>query len=302
MNQRLGEAAGRITRALGVVVMVGLVSCAGTTPPRRASDSVVPKSGDSRGTEAPPHGEKPHAPSWIGVSVKEQPGQPGLLVLDVVAGGPAGRAGIVKGDVISGCEREPTRDAEEFVRRIQSAPVGYALTLSIARPHGERDVRLVLEALPSDEQLLASRFIGQPAPSLDGTIVLGAEHPRELLARHTHFVLLEFWAPFCAVCRVLHQRLGEWQSQWSSYPVALYGIAKAEPEETAALAQSLGMKYPQVADPDETCFRRYGVFALPSLFLIDERGNVLDVMVGYRSEGLARIEQRLVAELARKSR
>jgi hypothetical protein len=51
------------------------------------------------------------------------------------------------------------------------------------------------------------------------------------------------------------------------------------------------MKYNIVSDPDAAITRDYHALALPTLFLIDKRGNVRDIMVGFQSERMMQIGQ-----------
>jgi alkyl hydroperoxide reductase subunit AhpC len=53
------------------------------------------------------------------------------------------------------------------------------------------------------------------------------------------------------------------------------------------------MRYNIIADPDATITRDYRAMALPTLFVIDKRGTVRDVMVGYRPDHMTQIGQLL---------
>lgn len=116
--------------------------------------------------------------SWIGVGfqeltpelaadfgVREQRG--GALVNEVVAGGPAARAGIRPGDVIVGIEGNRVAESRDLMRQVLRRPVGAQVTLDVIR--GGRPVQLTLttterpDAEREEAQELGARETPQPA-------------------------------------------------------------------------------------------------------------------------------------------
>jgi hypothetical protein len=74
------------------------------------------------------------------------------------------------------------------------------------------------------------------------------------------------------------------------------GIA-AEPVEPAArAAYQLGMVYPIAVDDTGRTSRAYRAVAVPTLFVVDRRGTVRDVLVGYSGGRLREIDG-LIARL-----
>jgi peroxiredoxin len=70
--------------------------------------------------------------------------------------------------------------------------------------------------------------------------------------------------------------------------------------ETATVASqgiaSFGIRYPVAIDRDDEVFEAYGASSLPTLYVLDRRGVVRAVEVGFSREQLRRVEQ-LLAEL-----
>jgi len=97
--------------------------------------------------------------SWLGVSILEVDAKvarhmdikasKGLVVVDVVKGGPAEAAGVRQGDVIVSLDGRETVELNDFMSRVQAAGVGAAVTLGIDRAGQMRQVKATLEAMPS---------------------------------------------------------------------------------------------------------------------------------------------------------
>ncbi|HET6436771.1 MAG TPA: trypsin-like peptidase domain-containing protein [Anaeromyxobacter sp.] len=98
--------------------------------------------------------------SWMGVSVKELPPDlddtAGVEVTDVASGGPAQRAGVRSGDVITTVQGHTIRSASRLRWYVSTAGVGNEVALAVRRPgEAERTVRVVLAQLPGPEQVRA---------------------------------------------------------------------------------------------------------------------------------------------------
>jgi len=74
------------------------------------------------------------------------------------------------------------------------------------------------------------------------------------------------------------------------------GITTEGAEEAAVFAERTGMRYAIAVDAKAETSRLYNVSALPTLFVIDKRGVVRDVAIGYDPAREAQIEQ-LVRQL-----
>jgi serine protease Do len=90
---------------------------------------------------------------WLGLNVQEMTAAvarsldlkvlKGALVAEVVAGGPADKAGIRRGDVIVSLNGMPVESANDFRNRIATTPVGQRVQIGILR----RGERITLEAV-----------------------------------------------------------------------------------------------------------------------------------------------------------
>jgi len=97
---------------------------------------------------------------WIGANVLDltpdlaeafdRPSAAGALVGDVVASGPAAKAGLVPGDIITQVGIKSVSDSRQVQRLIAEAEAGSALTLSLLRKRTPVKVQLVVAHRPTD--------------------------------------------------------------------------------------------------------------------------------------------------------
>jgi peroxiredoxin len=89
----------------------------------------------------------------------------------------------------------------------------------------------------------------------------------------------------------LHARLG-------AQGLSVLGVSTEEAPDVAAFAQQMAMPYPVAVDKRGETTRAYGVVSLPTLVIIDKRGVVRDVSVGYDPGEDGRLEATLRGLLA----
>ena len=106
---------------------------------------------------------------WIGANVLDltpdlaeafdRPSASGALVGDVVASGPAAKAGLVPGDIITQVGTRPVSDSRQVQRLIAEADAGSALTLSLLRKRSWIKAQLIVAFRPAE----ASKESSPPA-------------------------------------------------------------------------------------------------------------------------------------------
>lgn len=79
----------------------------------------------------------------------------GVVVGEVVSGGPAEKAGLAEGDVILRKDGEPIRDWGQFRFSIATSTPGSEVELEIFRDGDRRTVNVILEEMPEDETTAA---------------------------------------------------------------------------------------------------------------------------------------------------
>lgn len=119
----------------------------------------------------------------------------------------------------------------------------------------------------------ASSLVHQAAPEFVRTDL--KHRNLDLRAYRGKVVLLNFWATWCAPCRLEMPRLVAWQTQYGPRGLQIIGISMDEDSTTVrGLLGKHKLNYP-VAMGDEKLGRLYGgVLGLPLTFLIDSQGKV----------------------------
>lgn len=300
-----------------MTVLSGLVfvACAGSpAPPTRRYDDPPPKSvsGVEGAVPAPAPAlpesleEVPESaavekggPAWLGVELAMRgPDLPGVLVRSVVPGSPAERAGILKGDVITSLDGQGVGRPAEVVSAVAAHRAGDRLAIALSRANQERLLAAVLEAQPSDEALMRKRYVGVLAPNLGALKpVRGSVNP-SLNELRGKVVIVEFWAGWCVPCRITAPLLSSWSDRYGAEGLRVLGITTDSVEQAAEGAEHHGMTYAVFSDEENTTTLAYRAFALPTLFLIDRRGIVRDVVVGFSTSRLKEVEAELGRLLA----
>ena len=120
---------------------------------------------------------------------------------------------------------------------------------------------------------LPSALAGKQAPAVE--IVPLGDKPMwsdETLA-DGQVKLVNFWASWCAPCRVEHPTLEALQDEG----VAIYGVNYKDPARNAlSFLEELGDPYTAVgADPEGRMGLNWGVYGVPETYLIDGDGKII---------------------------
>jgi thiol-disulfide isomerase/thioredoxin len=235
---------------------------------------------------------------WLGIAMDADGLGRGVRVGRVVRTSPADKAGIREGDRIVRVAVERVSLGQDVVRAVAAHAVGDILEIALLRANKEQNVRVTLASMPSSDDLLRMDLVGNSAPSWKDIESVSGNFPSSIDALRGRVVLLDFWATWCGPCRVFVPKLGALQARYGAQGLSVLGVSTEDAPEVALFAQRMAVRYAIAVDKHAETTRSYGVMSLPTLVVIDKRGIVRDVSIGYDSTEDARLESSVRSLLA----
>src|SRR6266516_4274892 len=105
---------------------------------------------------------------------------------------------------------------------------------------------------------------------------------------------LFFYKVTCPVCQMAAPKV---QGFEAAYPGRILGIGQDPQEKLVAFGDQFEMSFRSLVDaPPYDVSNAYGIEVVPTMFLVDAEGTILDTVESWDREGLNRISERL-AEL-----
>jgi thiol-disulfide isomerase/thioredoxin len=184
--------------------------------------------------------------------------------------------------------------------QLPSATLYRDATVRVARLNPELNVEQLF-----DHSLVAEN-VALPELIADEWI---EQQPKKLTDFRGQVVLIDFWATWCGPCRYTLPNLARWQNEYKSKGLVILGVTKyygrgggkelTEPEEIAYLRDFRPrnkLPYGFLVEDGDKNELNYGVFSIPTSFLIDRKGNVRYISLGASEEEIERLGK-LIDEL-----
>lgn len=239
-------------------------------------------------------------PAWIGVTM-DPGGDTGVRVEHVVRGGPADKAGVKTGDRIVSIDGAAVTRPIQVSRTVTAKKAGDTVALTVERGGSSINASIALAARPSGDEILKMDLVGAPAPAFANAKPLTGA-PASLASLKGRVVVLDFWASWCGPCRMLAPKLSTLKNRFGAQGLSVVGITSDDAEHAALFAERHGMTYPSLSDPGSDTNKSYGIVGLPTVVVIDKKGVVRDVFVGFDPSDtkLEQVVKTLLAEAAPK--
>jgi thiol-disulfide isomerase/thioredoxin len=140
------------------------------------------------------------------------------------------------------------------------------------------------------------RFVRNPdaAPAFKLDTLEGK--PISLADAHGKVILLNFWATWCGPCRAEIPDLIELQSKYKDH-LQIIGLTVDDDDPAAIkkVVEKTGINYPVAMASDEVRMKYGGIAALPTSFMLDSEGRVMQKHEGLRDPLLYELEIRALA-------
>jgi len=236
---------------------------------------------------------------WLGVAMDKDTSAPGVSVGHVIRGSPADKAGVREGDRIVRIAGTTVASPSDILRVLGGHTPGDTVDIAFVHAGREQAARAALATFPSQDEMIRMDLVGTFAPALRDVQTVSGAFPSDVRALRGRVVLLDFWATWCGPCRVVIPKLDTLQARYGAQGLTVLGVTAEEAPDVALFAQRIGMHYGVAVDRHGATSRTYGVVSLPTLVVIDKRGVVRDVAVGFSPGADAQLEatvQSLLAE------
>ena len=130
-------------------------------------------------------------------------------------------------------------------------------------------------------------MVGKPAPDFVLPVILnGGQGDRVQMANlKGQAVVLAFWASWCGPCRAEAPSVDRLARRLRDKGVTVLGVnTNDEPGAAIAFAQRANLSYPIVSDENGVVGESFGVSSLPTLVIVDAKGQIVAVRSGLTDE------------------
>jgi peroxiredoxin len=132
---------------------------------------------------------------------------------------------------------------------------------------------------------------GQPAPDFSVNATSNGSGKIAMSSLKGKVVVVDFWATWCEPCKKSFPNLQQLNVKYKASGLEIVGIS--EDDDASGIAEfgkNYGAKFPLAWDQGKTVASKYDPKTMPTSFIIDRKGIVRFVYMGYHSEDDAKFE------------
>jgi thiol-disulfide isomerase/thioredoxin len=150
----------------------------------------------------------------------------------------------------------------------------------------------------SEENQPTIRFVRNPDPAPDFKLTGLDGKPFTLADSHGKVILLNFWATWCGPCRAEIPDLVELQNKYKDR-LRILGLVVDDDDQEAIkdFVEKFGINYPVAIATNDIRMQYGGIAALPTSFLLDAEGRIVQKHEGLRDPVLYETEIRALLGL-----
>jgi cytochrome c biogenesis protein CcmG/thiol:disulfide interchange protein DsbE len=150
----------------------------------------------------------------------------------------------------------------------------------------------------SEENQPTIRFVRNPDPAPDFKLTGLDGKPVTLADSHGKVILLNFWATWCGPCRAEIPDLVELQNKYKDQ-LQILGLVVDDDDQDAIkeFTEKFGINYPVAIATNDIRMQYGGIVALPTSFVLDSEGRIVQKHEGLRDPVLYETEIRALLGL-----
>ena len=229
---------------------------------------------------AAPVGASDDERPWLGISFSTGPAARGVEITEIIPDTPADDAGFAAHDLIVSIDGNRLTHSSDLVEQIARKKIGDEVAVKILRDEADLVINVTLERFPTPDELLYKRMVGTTAPALDIEVVNGTATVANLPGR---VLVVEMFATWCTACESTHDELSKLAIKYSDSDLVVLAVAN-EGRESLIKWQGASAWSHNIARDVRSTWRDYQMntagAALPTIFVIDEKGTVIFAGIG----------------------